>query len=243
MSSEIPPRISSADKLSLWISKWYMHVILILLAVYITLPVAAPILLDRGKNNAAKAIYLIYSPLCHQLPYRSFFINGVQPFYPRELANVDGYATFEDVFGADPESLVQVRKIDGSQSLGGGNGRVGFKFALCERDMAIYTALWLFGLIFVLAKRKIKAITWYAWAIFGLIPIALDGFSQLPSLIPGLSNLNINRESTPFLRVLTGTLFGTATAWYLYPMIEESMRDTRKAIENKLRLIEFKGQQ
>jgi len=59
-----------------------------------------------------------------------------------------------------------------------------------------------------------------------MFPIALDGFSQLPGLIPGLPDI-INRESTPFLRTLTGALFGLMTAWYLFPLIEVSMKETR----------------
>jgi uncharacterized membrane protein len=41
------------------------------------------------------------------------------------------------------------------------------------------------------------------------------------------------RESTPFLRVLTGFLFGFGTAWFAFPTIEESMRETRKLFIKK----------
>ncbi|HMN11425.1 MAG TPA: DUF2085 domain-containing protein [Bellilinea sp.] len=218
-----------------------MAVILILLGLYVSLPILAPLLLQRGNQTAAKVIYLLYSPLCHQLPYRSFFIGGLQPFYPRELAGVEGYATFEQIFVADPQSLGDVRKITGAESIGDGHGHVGYKLALCERDIAIYSALFIFGVIFVLAKRRIKGLPWYLWALFGLVPIAIDGFSQLPSLIPMLRNIEIHRESTPFLRVFTGTLFGTATAWYLYPMIEESMRETKKSIGSRLEQIKLRS--
>ena len=36
------------------------------------------------------------------------------------------------------------------------------------------------------------------------------------------------RESTPLLRVITGALFGFATAWFSYPYIEESMTESRQ---------------
>ena len=35
------------------------------------------------------------------------------------------------------------------------------------------------------------------------------------------------RESTPLLRTLTGALFGFSTAWFGFPLIEESMAETR----------------
>jgi hypothetical protein len=36
------------------------------------------------------------------------------------------------------------------------------------------------------------------------------------------------RESTPFLRLFTGGLFGLATAWFAYPYMEESFSETRQ---------------
>ena len=66
--------------------------------------------------------------------------------------------------------------------------------------------------------------------LLGIAPIGLDGFSQLFSQFnwEWLSALVPYRESTPFLRVLTGALFGLATAWFAYPNIEESMSETRQ---------------
>jgi uncharacterized membrane protein len=65
------------------------------------------------------------------------------------------------------------------------------------------------------------------------VPIGLDGVSQLPSLISIFPDWMIMRESTPVLRILTGALFGLATAWFLYPMIEESMNETRNLLAGK----------
>ena len=67
-------------------------------------------------------------------------------------------------------------------------------------------------------------------------PIGLDGVSQIVSQfnLPWLSGLLPYRESTPFLRVLTGGLFGFGTAWFAFPNIEESMRETRQFYIKKL---------
>jgi uncharacterized membrane protein len=67
---------------------------------------------------------------------------------------------------------------------------------------------------------------WYLWVIVGLIPIAIDGFSQIPGLSTGWPSWFPIRESTPFLRLMTGTLFGGTTALYMFPLMEESMADT-----------------
>jgi hypothetical protein len=68
------------------------------------------------------------------------------------------------------------------------------------------------------------------WVLIGFGPIGLDGFSQLFSQMdwPWLASLIPYRESTPFLRVLTGALFGFTTAWFSFPFMEESMAETRQ---------------
>jgi hypothetical protein len=45
------------------------------------------------------------------------------------------------------------------------------------------------------------------------------------------------RESSPFLRSLTGFLFGFSTAWFGYPMVEASMAESRKIMQRKLERI------
>jgi len=45
------------------------------------------------------------------------------------------------------------------------------------------------------------------------------------------------RESTPFWRVLTGTMFGAGTGWFMYPMMEESMKETRITLHRKFAII------
>jgi hypothetical protein len=66
-------------------------------------------------------------------------------------------------------------------------------------------------------------------------PLGLDGFSQLFSQFnwQPLAEILPYRESTPFLRVLTGFLFGFLTAWFAYPNIEESMQETRQFFVKK----------
>jgi uncharacterized membrane protein len=83
-----------------------------------------------------------------------------------------------------------------------------------------------------------KSLPWYLWIIFGILPIAMDGLSQLLSQPPLnvfiSSDLLAYRESTPFLRSLTGFLFGFTTAWFGYPLVEETMADTRRYIKDKI---------
>jgi uncharacterized membrane protein len=139
--------------------------------------------------------------------------------------------TFEQISGItdlnDPSRL-QARLFEG-------NGLVGYKIALCERDVAIWSAMALFGIAYTLSGRKLPKLHWVIWVLVGLGPIGLDGFSQLFSQIPStfIQTILPYRESNPILRMLTGFLFGLTTAWFMIPLIEESMVDTRRLLAKK----------
>jgi uncharacterized membrane protein len=221
--------ISGGDGIYFWISKHYLAVLNLVVFIYVGLPFLAPTLLKINATAPARLIYAMYSPLCHQFAFRSFFLFGEQPYYPLKEAGVADVKTLDQVTGftnlADPFS---VSRLYARQFTG--NPTVGYKVALCERDVAIYGAIFLFGLIYSLTKRRLPQLHWLLWILIGLGPIGLDGFSQLFSQFnwPWLVQYLPYRESTPFLRVLTGFLFGFTTAWFAYPNIEESMRETRQ---------------
>jgi uncharacterized membrane protein len=187
----------------------------------------APILMKLGLETSARPLYSLYRPVCHQLGYRSFFLFGEQPFYPRDLVGLGSYQSFTSASGIPETDIRAASEFLGSE-------RMGYKLALCQRDVAIYMAILLFGLIFGLAKRGIKEIPWYIWIFLGIFPIALDGGTQLVSQL-GLGFLRWfpTRESTPYLRVLSGALFGFFTAWLGYPLVESSVQDRRLQLEKQ----------
>lgn len=221
--------ITTSDRISNWISRHYLFLLNLFMALYVGLPFLAPALMKAGLDLPARAVYAVYSPLCHQFGFRSFFLYGEQIAYPLEEAKVTGLKTFEEITGfKDLSNPNSISRLQARQFVG--NETVGYKVALCERDVAIYFGLLLFGVIFGLTNRRIPPLHWALWLFIGLGPIGLDGFSQLISQFnfPWLSQIIAYRESTPFLRVLTGALFGLSTAWFAYPYIEESMAETRQ---------------
>ncbi len=228
-------KLSKMDSFSYWFSKWYMIFFNLLVLLYVGIPFLAPVFSKIGWTGGAKVIYAVYKPFCHQLAFRSWFLFGEQAYYPRALAEIPGIATYEQVTGNDSKDLNAARAVNG-------NEKMGYKIALCERDIALYGSIVLFGIIFMMTGRKMKAIPWFIWVFLGILPIGLDGGSQLP----GLTDFNLPvwliRESTPFLRTLTGGMFGFLTAWYLYPMIEDSMRDTRVILSKKIASIKQRQQ-
>ena len=193
-----------------------------LLFVYIFFPLLAPVLVHYGLNQPARLIYRLYSPLCHQLAYRSIFLFGEQVFYPLAENTPPGMVSYEQAFGQTGTDFDTARAIIGNETYG-------YKIALCQRDMAIYGSLFLFGLVFLAAQKKIKRIPLYIWMILGVLPLGVDGFTQLIYSLPEVNFSSIFlRESTPWLRVITGAMFGFFTGWYIFPALEALLNSPNK---------------
>lgn len=116
-----------------------------------------------------------------------------------------------------------------------GNPQMGYKMTICERDIAIYTALFIGGVIYSVprVRRRLRPIPLWLFFILAVAPIGIDGFSQWFGYPP--LQLWPVRETMPVFRVLTGALFGIGVAWLGFPHINDAMRDTQEEIEHKLR--------
>lgn len=219
-------RITFWDSVSLWMSRHYLLIINMIIFLYTAIPFAAPVLMKYGATKTAKGIYTFYSPLCHQLAFRSYFLFGEQAVYPRELAGLNYPITYEKIVGHTEVDIIEGRNILGNEYLG-------YKVAICERDVAMYGSFLLFGLFFQFTKRKIKPLNLWIWLVLGIFPIAVDGLSQLGGVgIAFLSWLPV-RESTPLLRSITGFLFGFLSGWYLFPILEQTITETKLVLEKK----------
>jgi len=76
-------RLTTGDRIGYWLSRHFMFLFNTFLAVYVGLPFLAPALMKAGFETPARMIYTVYSPLCHQLAFRSWFLFGEQAYYPR----------------------------------------------------------------------------------------------------------------------------------------------------------------
>jgi uncharacterized membrane protein len=190
--------VLAADRLVMGIARHWLAMINLAVAVYVLLPFLAPTFLQIGWTAPANAIYGIYSFACHQLPDHSYFLFGERPFYSLQTLEAGGL---------QPDlNVLQRRYFVGDEMLG-------FKVAICQRDVAIYGAVLLAGLLFGLLRHRIQSPSLKVYALL-LIPIALDGGTQLIGL----------RTSNWWLRTLTGALFGGASVWLAYPYLEDAMR-------------------
>jgi uncharacterized membrane protein len=233
------------DKIVLSFVRTWIIWLSLIVGIYAFLPFVAPIAMHNGNTGIARTIYTIYSPMCHQFAFRSWFLYGEQPAYPRARAGSPTLRPFEEVAADEPFFQgIDLTTLDTDLTLAAkqfpGSERMGWKTAFCQRDVAIYAALALFGFAYFILQKmgiNVKPLPFWAYLLIAIAPIGLDGFSQLFANPPfngfGLGLYPI-RESTPFLRTLTGGLFGLGNAWLAYPYIEESMEETRQLIEEKL---------
>jgi len=96
----------------------------------------------------------------------------------------------------------------------------GHQMAFCERNTAIYFSMAAAGLAYVrLREHNLPPLPWY-WYLAMIFPMALDGFTQLFGW----------RESTWYLRGITGALFGVACIWLTFPYLQESFEEIERTI-------------
>jgi uncharacterized membrane protein len=240
--------VIAIDKFIYYFSRHWLFFFNLLVGIYVALPILAPVLMNAGATGPAKTIYTIYSPMCHQMASRSLFLFGDQYAYPRELAGtsltpIEAYMPDVPEFAEASGDPAEWTTFILPARIFLGNQQMGYKMALCARDIAIYGFIFIGGLIYgALRKRwKIKPLPLWAFLLFGMGPIALDGFSQLFSQYgtasPALSFFNTVfplRESSPFLRVLTGAIFGLSMVWFAYPHVDRAMKTTADDLEKKL---------
>jgi uncharacterized membrane protein len=113
-----------------------------------------------------------------------------------------------------------------------GTPATGYKIGLCQRCAAIYGTIALAGLLYGLLRRwrRIPPMPLWAYGLFGVVPMGLDGGLQLLSYLATsvFPRLPIEpHETTPLMRLITGAMFGLATVWLAYPHLDETMAELR----------------
>jgi uncharacterized membrane protein len=221
--------VVALDRAIFGFSRHWLLAFNLLITLYVGVPFLAPVFMRIGWEVPARVVYAIYGPLCNQLAHHSWFLFGQQSYYQT--------AAFQAYTGIDPNTeagLLAARAFVG-------NAQMGYKVAICERDVAIYGAILLFGVIYGIPplRRRLRPMPAWAWFLVGIVPIGIDGFWQLFTTFPYSSIIHFlsflpYHESSPLARTLTGGLFGLANFWLAYPYFEESMHDARDELKVKL---------
>lgn len=257
-----PPKAGAvrANRLVLGFSRHWLLIVGILVGIYASLPFITPALMEIGFTPA-RVLYTLYAPFCHQFGFRSFFVFGDQFTYPRAIVGTEN-VPFETYAVNEPEFLASYdyyyRRYHNDQPPSQpvtaeelattftpwfqfaskdfiGSQTMGYKTTLCIRDVSIYAAIFLGIVIYSrpFVRRRIRPVPLILYLLLGVVPIGLDGGSQLLGYPP--FNLWPPRETLPIYRVITGALFGIMTAWLALPYFDASMRETRYNLEAKLR--------
>jgi len=227
----------TANRGAYWISRHWLFLFNLAVAIYIGLPFLAPVLMRAGVERPADLIYKVYSPACHQMGFRSWFLFGEQSYYPLEATKLPHAHYFEVYVQDDPafagmDSSADFFRYSWVARSFVGNERMGYKIALCQRCVGTYLALLLGGLLFALLRRRLRPLPWQLYVLFGILPMLLDGGYQLLTYMT--PHVLAPHETIPLLRTITGALFGFGLVWLTYPQIQMGMEETEVDFREKL---------
>lgn len=232
-----PTRRSPLNSFGDWLDLHWFGVFLVAYGLFVWLPWLAPLAMHIGWDGFGRAIYLIYSFICHQLPERSFFFFGAKPMY--SLAEIQ--AAWQVTI--NPFLLRQFI----------GNPAMGWKLGWSDRMVSFYTSVWVFAVLWWPLRRKIKPLPVWAFALL-ILPMVLDGGSHAISDLAGigrgfrdsniwLAGMTQSSLSASFyagdafgsfnslMRLVTGVVAGLGIAWLALPFIYSAQTLNRKLDE------------
>lgn len=209
-------------------SRKWLVVFLIGYGIFVALPFLAPVMMQLDFQPVGKAIYLLYSFFCHQLPERSLFFFGPKLMY-----------SLNEIQSAWPhtDNFLLLRQFIG-------NSEMGWKAAWSDRMIAFYGGIWLFSLLRGLLPNRDGKISVWVFLLLTL-PMMLDGGTHFLSDLTGLSHgfrytndwlatLTENRFGSSFyvgdalgsfnswMRWITGLLSGFGLVWFAFPYVDEA---------------------
>ncbi|MBI4790873.1 MAG: DUF2085 domain-containing protein [Chloroflexi bacterium] len=237
--------IFAVNRFALWMSRHWLATFIVVYGAWVLAPFIAPILLRAGAKDGADAIYFFYSFFCHQLPQRSLFLFGPQPMYA--LAEIKAVWPYDGFMG--------LREFIG-------NPAMGYKVAWSDRMISFYGSIWLGALLFALVRQRIRTLPPLVWFFVGILPVGIDGVTHMINdVLAGTSGTGF-RDTNAWLQVLTGSLFpqwfyvgdalgsfnsdmrwvtgilfGLTTVWFVFPIIEDAMRDMRRQATAQLKRV------
>ena len=233
---ERAPRRS--ERFVYWLSRHWLLAFNLAWGTFVVLPWLAPLLMQVGATGPANAVYFVYQFFCHQLPERSFFLFGSQPMY-----SLDQIGAVWNT--ADPNLLRQFV----------GHSDFGFKVAYSDRMVAMYTAFWFAAMAFGLLRHRLRPLPLWAYVLM-ILPMAVDGGTHFLSDLEGIDQgfritnqwlAQLTNHALPasfyagnalgsfnsWARLVTGALFGLASAWLMLPYVEAAFFEAREELERK----------
>jgi uncharacterized membrane protein len=219
-------------------TRW-MLIFTLIYGLFVITPFVAHLFMRIGGEPAGKAIYIIYTFLCHQLPQRSFFLFGQQTMY--SLNEIQ--AVWQDT--TNPLILRQFI----------GNPEIGWKVAWSDRMVSMYTSILIFGWLWWLFRRRARLLPLWGLILLSLLMV-VDGashfISDLAGIGQGFRDSNgwlvhlTNNAFTPsfyagdalgsfnsWMRFFSGVLFGLGIVWFGFPYLELLFTDLARNLKIK----------
>lgn len=235
-------RVSTSVRIAYNLTHYWIVIFGLIFGIFVVLPFLAPVFMNLGWTAPAKAIYFIYSFLCHQLPQRSFFMFG-----PKSMYSLNDIQT---AWQNTINPLILRQFI--------GNSEMGWKVAWSDRMVSMYTSLLVFGLLWWRVRQRARPLTWL-WLVVFLIPMVLDGTSHMISDLwglgegfrytnewlarltnyyfpPGFYIGNGFGSFNSWMRLLTGVLFGAGVVWFGFPHFHTYFLDQTRRMRLKMDL-------
>jgi uncharacterized membrane protein len=195
---------------------WKIAAVLAVLNALVLLPLVS-VPLYSGQKTVATAVYMLYSPTCHQYISRSYCFfesnsswgfgdcieGGAHPmvataFTPSRMNYSGPFIFSRGEIGSNRADIVFY------------NDRIGFKMPVCARDFGIYLGSLLGMAVFLLFRGRIGPMGLPVYIIF-LVPLLVDGFVQL---LTGYESTNATRLATG---LIAGGASGVALLSIIYP--------------------------
>lgn len=198
---------------------------------FVTLPWLAPLFMAIGWTWLGRAIYFIYSFFCHQLPERSWFLFGPAFSYTPAQIALAWHRTLPEI----SNELIRRQFI--------GTPELGWKIAWSDRMVALFTSIFLFGLLYALLRQRgfhLKGISAWLLLLF-ILPLAVDGTTHLINDVLWLDFRDANQWAmaltggvfpadfyagdllgslNSILRIASGFLFGFGVVGFLWPLMD-----------------------
>jgi len=204
----------------LWHSRGWQAYMLLMLAFNAVIWIEP--LLEMAQSPISGPLYVGLGFTCHQLDSRSLCIwpQGGERGFVGDCTPQDGK------FRAGKNEIVTAASPVDTGASGSGL-QYGYKIPVCSRDISIYGGMLLGGLLWLalIPRLKLKPSDWPhpVWLVLALVPLAVDGFTQLFGW----------QESTNAIRLWTGLLAGVAMAFYALPSFYILLRHMEKKTEKK----------
>ncbi len=232
------PKPSTASRINRWFESHWLLAFNTGWGIFIGLPWLAPVFMAIGWTYPGRAIYFIYNFFCHQLPERSWFLFGEKFSYTQvEIAAVWG-RPLESI----SNELVRRHFI--------GEVGMGWKVAWSDRMVAMYTSIFIFGLLYAFIRQRgirFKGISIWMFFLF-IVPLGLDGTTHLINDALRLQFRQTNEWAViltggifppefyiddlfgslnSVLRIISGILFGYGVVAFMWPLMDNEFSPTR----------------